>query len=785
MLDLKFALRAFLKTPGFTAVAVLTLALGIGATTAIFSVVHAVLLRPLPYPNAERLAVARLSMPDYKDLRASVSSFEATAVWATNLYNLRTQPGADTQQVLGGVISRELLPLLGVDPVLGRNFTAEDERGETVILGYGLWQSRFGGDPSVLGRAIELSGTSYTVIGIAPSWFSFPSSEFQLWAPIGLMETKASAQAANRGLRIMNALALLKPGVTLQAARGEVAALSAVLARTYPATNESVTIELQPLYDRIIGRAGDRLGVVLATVGLLLLIACANVANLMLARTTTRERELAIRTALGAARSRLVRQILTESLVLATAGGMLGLLVASWGVEALPSLLAGRLPRAETIGVDGTVLTFALLATMLTAVCFGVAPALHASGGPLASLKEGGRSLGGGPRGRRVRHAIAVAEVALAVMVMVGAALLVRSFLALTARDPGFDANGLISFNVQFVARPDPEWRARSAEQVLERVSAVPGVTAAGGATGFPPVTAQRGTRFEVEGRVLRPEEASSYFIAATPGYFTATRTPVRAGRAFERTDSAGAPLVVLINEELASSLFPNEDPIGKRLRLVNPEHSNAWRTIVGVVGNVKYRGLEEGAVQTVYTPFAQTPFMWLYFMVRADAPVTAAIRAAVPAADAALTAGNVRLMNEVVAGTVTEPRFQTLLVASFAGLALVLAAIGIYGVIAYSVAQRTQEIGIRVALGAAAADVVTLVVREGVLMAAAGVAIGLAGAAFLSRLLSSMLVDVAPRDPLAFGAAALLLLTVAVAASYLPARRALRVDPMTALRGE
>jgi putative ABC transport system permease protein len=781
-MDTKYAIRSFLRTPGFTVVAVLTLALGIGATTAIFSIVNAVLLRPLPYANAERLAVARVSLPDYKDLKTSVTSFDGMAVWASNMYNLRT--GGEAQQILGGVISRDLLPLLGVEPLLGRNFTVDDERQNSVILGYGLWQSRFGGDPAVLGRSIDLSGFSYTVVGIAPAWFNFPSSEFQVWAPIESIETKAPAQAKNRALRIFNAVARMREGVTLQQAQAQAAAQSAALARTYPATNAEYVATFESLYDRTVGDVRPSLRILLATVMLVLLIACANVANLMLARTTTRERELAIRAALGAGRGRLVRQVLAESLILAIAGGALGLLVAVWGVDALPSLLQGRVPRADAIRVDATVLLFTLAATLVTALCFGVAPALHATGGPIGSLKETGRTIAGSTRGRRVRQAIAVAEVALAVVVIVGASLLVRSFLTLSGRSPGFSADGLLSFNVQFVTLPDAAARARVAEQVLERVSAIPGVVAAGAATGFPPVTPQRGTRFEIEGRTLTPAESGALFVAATPGYFKALGAPIRSGRGIERTDGAGAPAVALINETLASALFGGQDPVGRRLRLVNPEQSDEWRTIVGVVGDIKYQGLDRDGAPTVYTSFSQTPFLWLYFMVRSgDRSVASTIRSTVPVVDPSLTAANLRPMEEVVAGTVAEPRFQTLLVASFAVLALTLAAIGIYGVIAYSVAQRTHEIGIRMALGAGAREVLTLVLKEGVLMAATGIVIGLGASALVTKLMATLLVGVGPRDPAAFGIAAAILLFVAALASYVPARRAVRVDPITALR--
>ena len=782
MTDVKFALRAFSKTPGFTIVVILTLALGVGATTAIFSVVNAVLLKPLPFASADRLVVARLSLPDYKDMKASVSAFEDTGVWASNIYNLRIKDSSE--QLLGGVISSSLLSMLGVDPLLGRNFTAEDGQQNTVVLGYGLWQSRFGGDPSVLGRSIDLSGMSYTIVGVAPAWFSFPTSEFKLWVPIDAIERMAPAQANNRGLRIFNAIARLKPGVTLEQAQAQATAQSAALAKAYPATNENVSIRLQSLEERLLGDAKPGLNVLLVTVALLLLIACANVANLMLARTTARERELAIRAALGAGRGRLVRQVLTESLVLAVVGGALGLLVAAWGVDALPRLLAGRIPRADAIGVDVTVLVFALAATIVTALCFGFAPALQAASGNVASLKETGRRISGSTRGRRLRQGIAIAEVALAVIVIVGSGLLVRSFLALSGRDPGIVTRDLLSFNVQFVPLPDAAARERAADQILERLASLPGITAAGGATGFPTVTAQRGTRFELEGRQLTPDESGALFIAVTPGYFRTTQTAVRAGRAVERIDTSRAAAVALINETMATLLFPGRDAVGKRLRLINAEQSNEWRTIVGVVGDINFQGLNEEPVPTIYTPFAQTPFLWLYYMVRpATGPIAASVRTAVTAVHPSITAGNVRPMEDVVAGTIAAPRFRTWLVSSFAVLALALAAIGIYGVIFYSVAQRTHEIGVRMALGAGARDVLKLVVREGVSMAAAGAVIGLAASAAMTGLMSSLLFGIAPRDPLAFGAAAATLLVVAALASYLPARRAIRIEPLEALR--
>ena len=785
MSDIRYAIRSFLKTPGFTTVAVLTLALGICATTAIFSVVNAVLLEPLPYPQADRLVVARMSLPDYRDVQRSSRSFEGTAVWASNVYNLRTH--GDTQQILGAVVSRELLPLLGVTPVLGRTFAADDERERTVVLGYGLWQSRFGADPSVLGRGLELSGNSYTIIGVAPAWFRFPSAEFQLWTAMGSIETSAAAQVKNRALRIFRVVGRLNPGVTIAQAQGEMDTLGEQLAKTYPTTNANARITVEPLYEQLVGEARPALMILLATVGLLLLIACANIANLMLARTTSREREMAIRSALGAGRRRILRQLATESLVLAAAGGGIGLLVAMWGVDGLPAALEARVPRADSIEVDVTVLAFAVGATLLTGLFFGLAPAWQGSTGS-ASLKEGGRGVAGTSRGRRVRRVIVVAEIALAVVVLVGAGLLVRSFVMLTTRDPGFVSRNLYSFTVQLVSHPDQASRAQAAAALMDRMSHLRGVEMAGAATGLAAVTPQRGTRIELEGRTLSPDEAGVLFIATTPGYFKTMSTPVLRGREIEAIDRPGAQPVAVINRRMAAVLFGTDDPIGRRLRIINPEYAADWRTIVGVVGDVTYQGLDAEVPPTLYTPYAQTPFLWLYVMLRTNgaAPDLArAVRSAVPAVDPRLNASNVRPMTETIAGTVAEPRFNMLLVSSFAVVALALAAIGLYGVIAYSVVQRTHEIGVRMALGAVRADVMRLVLGEGFAIAAAGVAIGLAGSAMLTRLMASQLVGITPRDPLTFAGGGLLLLAVALFASYVPAWRASRVDPVVALRAE
>ena len=784
MRDIRYALRSLLRAPAFTIVAVLTLALGIGATTAIFSVVNAVLLRPLPYSEPDRLVTTRGSLADLRDLAASNHSFEDIAFWASNLYNLRIN--ADTVQVRAGQVTRNLLPLLRVQPLLGRNFTVEDDQQDTVILGYGLWQGQFGGDPRILGRRINLSGITFTVIGVMPSWFRFPTSDFQLWAPLSMIDRKSPEQARNRAFRIFNAVARLNAGVTVTQAQSEARSFSDRLAKEFPSTNEGVTYEVRSLYDRLVDNARPTLGILLGTVALLLLIACANVANLMLARATVRERDMAIRAALGAGRARLVRLLVVESLTLAVLGGVLGLLVAMWGIDMLPSLLQTRLPRADGIRMDGIVLTFSALATVFTSLIFGLAPVMQTARKHAESLKDSGRSVAGTVRGRKLRQAIAMAEIALAVIVMVGAGLLVRSFITLSRTNAGFSPAQLVSFNVQFISLADVGSRGQVATTLVDRLTHVPGVEAVGGSTGFPTVTPQRGTRFAIDGRTLTAGEDTAYFIAATPGYFSALETPVLQGRAIDTTDRATSAPIVVINRALASQLFPAGDAVGHRLRIINPEQSSDWRTITGVVGDVKYQGLEEDTPATVYTPFTQTPFMWLYVMVRTplglDA-IVSTLRSTVPSVEPSLTAANIRPMSEVIAEGISAPRFNMLLVSGFAGLALLLSSVGIYGVIAYSVAQRHQEIGVRIALGAARMDILRLVLREGIRIAIGGIAVGVVGALALSRVMNGLLVGISVHVPLAFVSGTFVLLLVALVASCAPALRASRVEPMTALR--
>ena len=786
--DLRYSFRVLLKTPSFTVVAVVALALGIGANTAIFSVVYGVLLKPLPYRDADRMLVAGISVPDYRDVKESNHVFDDMAIWATNQYSMTA--GGESQQLLGAVVSPEFFAMLG-DPALGRRFSPDEDREPLAILSYDLWQRQFGGDQNALGRSIDLGGRGHTIIGVMPPDFQFPSSQFKLWVTFGSALGQASEQAENRQLRIFRALVRLKPGVTASQAQADIDIIAKRIEQDHPDTNSGVEIRFTPLYERIVGDVRPALLVLLGAVGFVLLIACANVANLMLARTIARERELAIRSALGAGRWRVARQLLTESAVLSMTGGALGLLVAVWCIDVLISLDPGYVPRISSVSVSVPVLLFTFGVAVLTGIIFGVVPALQATRFNLSdALKEGGRTLGASAWGRRMRSSLVVAEIALSLVVLIGAGLLIKSFNRMLTSNPGFVSDNLLTLNLELFRFKEPPRRVAVLQQALARIEQVPGVVVAGGGSGLPPVTAQRGTRFAVEGLELTQPGASNsaYFIAVTPGYFRALGTPLIQGRAFDERDNDHAPGVAVINQTLARNLFPDEEPVGKHLKLINPEQSAEWRTIVGVVGDIKYQGLDDPGQQTIYTPFQQTPFPWSYVMVRTSSDPSASIaslRSAVGTVDPNITAVNIQTMRQLVSQSVASPRFNATLISAFAALALVLAAVGLYGVISYLVTQHTREIGIRMALGARPGQVFRSVLGRALVLALIGVAVGLAGAFAVTRVLSTMLFGVSPTDPLTFVTISALLTGVALAASFVPARRATRVDPMVALRYE
>jgi putative ABC transport system permease protein len=783
--DLRYGMRMLLKNPGFAIVAVITLALGIGANTAIFSVVYGVLLKPLPYKDADRIVVANISPPDFRDVRESNQVFDQMAIWASNLYNVNID--GEATQVMGAIVSPEFFPMLG-SPFLGRAWRTDEEMQPLTVISYDFWQSRFQGNPNVIGKTVRLSNEVQTIIGVMPPEFQYPTRDFKLWTTFGLALSKAPQQAENRQLRIFRAVAHLKPGVSSVQAQAEMDLISQRLQQQYPETNANARITLTSLSQRIVGDVEPVLWVLLATVGFILLIACANVANLMLARTAARERELAIRSALGAGRGRLMRQLLMESLLLSFVGGLTGLLFAMWGIDLLPGLSPANIPRLTAIGVNSPVLFFTLGISVVTGCLFGLAPALQMPN-LNQSLKEGGRGTLGDPRGKRLRASLVVVEIALSLVVLIGAGLLMKSLVRLLQVDPGLVAENLLTANINLVQFKDPQRRAAVQREIISRISQIPGVQAAGGGTGRPPDIAQRGTRFTVQG--LPDENGNarfSYFIAISPDYFRALGTPFVEGRSFTERDDAGSPKVVIISKTLARNLFPNESAVGKRLKLINPEQSNEWREIVGVAGDVRYGGLNDSDGWTIYTPFAQTPFLWNYLMIRTDGlpeTLTQSVRQAVSSVDATVEAGDFRTMDQLISQSIAQPRFYTILLGAFAFLALALAAVGIYGVMAYAVAQRTHEIGVRMALGASRGDVLRMVIKQGMILALAGVALGLLAAFGLTRLMSNLLFDVRATDPMTFVGISIMLIGVALLACFIPARRATKVDPIVALRYE
>ncbi len=783
--DLRYGVRMMLKAPNYTLIAVITLSLGIGANTAVFSVVHAVLLKPLPYKDAERIVVANVSPPDFRDIKESAHVFDQMTIWASNLYNVTIN--GETTQVRGAIVSPEFLPMLS-QPALGRFWRPEEDNQHLAVISHDYWQSSFGGAADVIGRSVKLSGKPHTIIGVTPPEFQYPSREFKLWNTMGAAMAEARGQMENRQFRIFRAVARLKPGVSSAQMQAEMEVISQRLQRQYPDTNSGVRINFTPLYDRIVGDVQRALWVLLATVGLVLLIACANLANLTLSRMATREREIAVRTALGAGRWRVARQLITESLLLAAIGGLCGLLLAKWGLGALVAFNPADIPRLTGVRINSQALLFTLAISVATGLIFGLAPAWQATRGNLnQTLREGGRGAAGNVKTVRLRAALVVAEVALSLVVLVGAGLLIKSFNRLLGVETGFTAENLFTASLTMVEFKDPQRRANLVSEVIARIAEIPGVQVVSGGSALPPVNAQRATRFAVQGL---PNDGSglrtSYFVTVSPDYFRTLGTRMAEGRDFTPRDDGAAAKIVIINQTMARNLFPSESAVGKRMQIVNSEYSNEWREIVGVVGDIRYSGLDDPGAAAIYTPFAQTPFMWSNLMIRTSVPpqtLFQSVRKAVVSVVPMLEASNFRTMDQLVSESVARPRFNTSLLAAFAALALVLAAVGIYAVIAYSVTQRTHEIGVRLALGARKGDVIRLILKQGMTPALVGAALGLGGAWAMTRLMSGLLFEVSATDPVTFAAVTLLLMAIALLACWIPARRATKVDPMVALR--
>ncbi len=801
--DLSFGLRMLLKNPGFTLVAVLTLALGIGANTAIFSVVNALILRPLPYPGSERLVwVEEVSKKTNTSQPAWGAHFLDWQEHSQTLESIAAQDGGtrtltgagEPERVEVGQVSASFLALFGVQPHPGgRNFTAAEDKpgGERVaILSHSLWQRRYNNDQSIVGRSVTLNDANFTVIGVTPANYRyFPN--FDVWVPLALDPV---AQLVGETRYYGTTVARLKPGVSIERAQAEMDTLSQRYEMTRPEGKARIDsrTRLVPLREHFLGDTRRPLLVLLGAVGLVLLIACANVANLLLAHAGAREKELAIRGALGASRLRLARQMLTECLLLAMAGSAAGLLLAYWLTGLLGSFNStgalGEMGRVAAITIDRQVLGFTLLITLATGLLFGLLPALRLSRTDLnVSLKEGGR--GGGFHGRGLRNALMVSEVALAIVLLVGAGLLIRSFINLLNVDPGYRAENLLTARLALPPRyRDNSQRAHFYEQILQRLAAVPGVTSVGATTHLPLTSYNMGSTLRVEGRSLQAGEnpPAAPIARVSPDYFRTMGISLRAGRLINDGDTQGAPSVALLSETLASRLFPNEDPLGKRLSIGGS--GAELTTVIGVASDIRYTGLDGGIEQAVYLSYRQLPRSGMAVVLRGavePASLAPALRNAVREIDPALPVYDVMTMNERLSNSVAARRFNLLLLGGFAALALLLAGVGVYGVSSYLATQRTREIGIRMALGAQRADVTRLFIKQGMTLVMLGLALGALGAFALTRLMTSLLFNVGANDPLTFACVALLLSLIALAACYLPARRAARVDPLASLRCE
>ncbi|HKA22578.1 MAG TPA: ABC transporter permease [Blastocatellia bacterium] len=806
--DLRFGLRILLKNPGFAFIAIITMALGIGANTAIFSVVNAVLLHPLPFPESEQLVRVygqflatsqenmRASVLEFEDYREQTQSFEEIAAYDDLSANL-TPPAGDPERVQALLATPELFSLMRVAPQAGRTFSpdeAQDSHDDVVIISDELWRRRFGADPGVVGRTVILNGRSHTIIGIMPGGFDFPQRT-DLWKPLWFPPDQYDQQRrGNRGLEVV---ARLKPDVSLSAARGEMDHLAAQLTSQYPRNYESRgwKIGIVPLLEDYVGSTRQGLLILLGAVTFVMLIACANVANLSLTRAIARRQEIAVRMALGAGRWRVTKQLLTESILLALVGGTAGLALAGLGADLLLQFAPSDMPRIHDVRIDGIVLSFTVAVSLLTGIVFGLVPALTASNPDLnETLKEGGRSGIGGARRHRMRSILVVSEIALALVLLAGAGLLFKSFSRLQQIDPGFKTEGVLTMRMMLPYETYEKSAQRGAfyRRVLEQLNATPGVQSASATSQVPLTRAITSGTMSAENSAVGPADlpVEAEWRWITPDYFKAMGITLLSGRDFAVNDTDGAPLVAIVDESFANRFYPNEDALGKRIKRGKLDSTRPWMTIVGIARHVQSRRLEASSGVQVYFPFYQDPTAFnMSLAIRTNAPdplsISGTVREIILSLDNNQPVYDVFTLNRIVGNSLAQRRFSMLLMGIFAAVALVLAAVGIYGMMSYSVAQRTHEIGIRMALGAQRFDVQKMVMNEGVKLAVVGLAIGLACALVLTRLLGRLLFEISAADPLTYAEIAILLVSVSLLASFLPAWRATRVDPMAALRYE
>ena len=806
--DLRYGLRSLLKHPGFTAIAVITLALGIGANTAMFSVINAVLLRPLPYHDPGRLVTIweesperdlyqlPISYANYRDWVDQNHVFEQISAYTFTNLNLT---GAGEPARLSTVrTSANLFSLVGATPRLGRTFLPEEDKeggNRVVILGHALWQSRFASDPAIIGKSLTLNNQSHTVVGVMSPNFQFPvgfgylgkvlNDPTDLYVPIA-----ATGDEARRGNYSFFALGRLKPGVTIDQARAEMTTIERRLEQQYPEGNTGIGVSLIPTQEQTVKEIRPALLVLLGAVAFMLLIACANIANLLLARAASRQKEIAIRTALGASRLRVLRLLLTESLILSLAGGLLGLLLAFWGTDALMALTPDNIPRLNEVGVDARVFGFTLAVSLVTGIFFGLIPAIHASKPDLnEALKEGSRGAMGSSAGKRTRNVLVAVEVALSLVLLIGAGLMIKSFARLQQMNLGFNPEKVLAVTLTLSNSRYPEERQQAAffQETLNRLQSLPGVQSAGATTALPLTLELSGSDFRIEGHP-EPEAGKELIIhtrSVSPGYFGTLGIRLLKGRDFSDRDKSDAPRTAVINSELARIYFLNEDPLGKRITF---DDGQSWISIVGVIGDVKQLGLDSSAKPEVYFPYLQVsePSMSLVARTVSDPlSLAAAVKNQIQTIDKDLPIDEAKTMQQLLAESISGRQFNMLLLTIFALVALVLAVVGIYGVMSYTVTQRRHEIGIRVAIGAQSRDVFRMVIGQGMRLAIIGVAFGLVGAFGLTRLMTSMLFGVEPTDPATFVTIAVLLTVVALVACYIPGRRATKVNPLVALRYE